>query len=142
VRELTDRLNIDGLNAEELPDNAGALECENLSISAVPSTSPDQQSSFSLVAESNSSDSSSGTRRPCRFESRLFAGLADKIMYDHSKQQFILLADEGRQATVSNQRDGGDRQVLNGGRFEYYRDKNHLKANQITGVQSTGDLAD
>jgi hypothetical protein len=142
VRELNDRLNIDGLNAEELPDNAGALECENLSISAVPSTSPDQQSSFSLVAESNSSESSSGTRRPCRFESRLFAGLADKIMYDHSKQQFILLADEGRQATVSNQRDGGDRQVLNGGRFEYYRDKNHLKANQITGVQSTGDLAD
>ncbi len=142
VRELTDRLDIDGLNAEELPDNAGALECENLSISAVPGTAPEQQSSFSLVAESNSAESNSGTRRPCRFESRLFAGLADKIVYDHSKQQFILLADEGRQATVSNQRDGGDRQVLNGGRFEYYRDKNHLIANQITGVQSTGDLAD
>lgn len=141
VRELTDKLNFDGLNAEELPDNAGALKCENLSISSVPGTSSEQQSSFSLVAESNSAESSSGTRSPCRFESRLFAGLADKIIYDHSKQQFILLADEGRQATVSNQRDGGDRQVLNGGRFEYYRDKNHLKANQITGVQSTGDLA-
>ena len=141
VRELTDRLNIEGLSAEELPDNAGALKCENLSISVVPGTSPEEQSSFSLVAESNSAESSSGTRSPCRFESRLFAGLADKIIYDHSKQQFILLADEGRQATVSNQRDGGDRQVLNGGRFEYYRETNHLKANQITGVQSTGDLA-
>lgn len=142
VRELADRLNIENLSAEELPDNAGALKCENLSISAVPGTSPEQRSSFSLVAESNSAESSSVTRRPCRFESRLFEGTADRIMYDHSKQQFILLADEGRQATVSNQRDGGDRQVLNGGRFEYYRDKNHLKANQITGVQSTGDLAD
>lgn len=142
VRELTGRLNIDGLNAEELPDNAGALECENLSISAVPGTTPDQQSSFSLVAESNSREPQNGTRRPCRFESRLFAGLADKIVYDHSKQQFILLADEGRQATVSNQRDGGDRQVLSGGRFVYYRDRNHLIANQITGVQSTGDRAE
>lgn len=139
VRQLTDRLNIDGLTAEALPENTGALECENLSISVIPGATPEQDS-FSLVAESNSSESGAGTRSPCRFESKLFSGLADKIKYDHSKQQFILLADEGRQATVSYQREGGERQVLNGGRFEYYNDRPHILANQITGVQSTGGL--
>ena len=141
VRSLTDRLEIDGLSAEELPENTGALHCENLSISAIPGASKDLSTSFSLVAESNAAENGKGTRSPCRFESKMFAGVADKIKYDHSKQQFILLADEGRQATVSNQRDGGSRQVLNGGRFEYYTDRNHLVAEQITGVQSTGDLS-
>jgi hypothetical protein len=141
VRELTDRLSIDGLTAEELPENTGALECENLSVSAVPGVKPEEGASFSLVAESNSAGSGPGTRSPCRFESKLFAGLADKIKYDHSKQQFILLADEGRQAVVSYHPNGGKRQTLNGGRFEYYTDRNYLNANQITGVQSTGDLS-
>jgi hypothetical protein len=42
---------------------------------------------------------------------------------------------------VSHHQDGGQRQVLNGGQFEYYSDRNYLRANQITGVQSTGDLS-
>ncbi len=141
VRLLTDRLNIDGMSAEELPENTGALKCENLSLAVVPGMSSEDSTSFSMVAESNTSTSNRGTRIPCRFESKLFAGLADKIIYDHSKQQFILRADEGRQATVSYHPDGGKQQVLNGGQFEYYTDRNYLKANQITGVQSTGDLS-
>lgn len=140
VQRLTDRLNIDGMSAEELPENTGALKCENLAISVIQGQSADQQS-FSMVAESNSTGGNGGTRIPCRFESRLFSGLADKIIYDHSKQQFILRADKGRQATVSHHQDGGQRQVLNGGQFEYYSDRNYLRANQITGVQSTGDLS-
>ena len=140
VQRLTDRLNIDGISAEELPENTGALKCENLAISVIQGPAADQQS-FSMVAESNSTGGQGGTKIPCRFESRLFSGLADKIIYDHSKQQFILRADEGRQATVSHHQDGGQRQVLNGGQFEYYSDRNYLRANQITGVQSTGGLS-
>ena len=140
VQRLTDRLDIDGMSSEELPEDTGALKCENLAISVIQGQPADQQS-FSMVAESNSAGGNGGTKIPCRFESRLFSGIADKIIYDHSKQQFILRADEGRQATVSHHQDGGQRQVLNGGQFEYYSDRNYLRANQITGVQSTGDLS-
>jgi lipopolysaccharide export system protein LptA len=140
VSRLTDRLKIDGLSTDELPENTGALECENLSISVVPGPEANPNTSFSLVAESNSTGRNIGTRSPCRFESKLFAGLADKIQYDHSKQQFILRADEGRQATVSYYPDGGKRQVLNGPLFEYYSDRNYLKG-QISGVQSSGDFS-
>lgn len=140
VQQVTDRITIDGVSPEDLPDNTGAIECENLTVEVIPGVTVDQPMSFSLVARSNGLENLSGTRSPCRFNSRLFGGVADQIKYDHSKEQFILLADQNRQATVTYHRDGSRRQVLNGGRFEYYADRNHLIAHQITGVQSSGEL--
>ena len=136
VRRLGDRISIDGLSVDELPEKTGSLGCENLSISVIPGNDPGEDS-FSMVAESNSSDTGKGTRTPCRLESQQFSGDADKITYDHSKQQFILRADEGRQATVTYRPDGGESQTLNGRSFQYYRDRNQLNANQITGVQAS-----
>jgi len=137
VRTLTDRITIDGLSVDQLPENTGSLGCENLSISAIPGATSNRDS-FSLVAESNAAGGNKGTRSPCRLESREFAGDADKITYDHSKQQFILRGDEGREAKVSYRQNGGEPQILRGGRFEYYSDRNELNANQITGVQASG----
>ncbi len=136
VRQLGDRITIDGLSVDELPEKTGSLGCENLSISAIPGTNA-KWNSFSMVAESNSSDSRKGTRTPCRLESQQFSGDADKITYDHAKQQFILRADEGRQARVSYRRDGGEPESLTGRDFKYYRDTNQLTATQITGVQAS-----
>jgi lipopolysaccharide export system protein LptA len=137
VRTLSDRISIDGLSVEQLPENTGSLGCENLSISAIPGATSNRDS-FSLVAESNAAGGNKGTRSPCRLESKQFAGDADKITYDHSKQQFILRGDEGREAKVSYRQNGGEPQILRGGRFEYYSDRNELNANQITGVQASG----
>lgn len=136
VRQLGDRISIDGLSVDELPEKTGSLGCENLSISAIPGTHA-KWNSFSMVAESNSSDSRKGTRTPCRLESQQFSGDADKITYDHSKQQFILRADEGRQARVSYRPDGGEPESLTGRDFTYYRGSNQLTATQITGVQAS-----
>jgi hypothetical protein len=139
VRTLDDKINIDGLGADELPENTGSMGCENLTVSmdAMENTA---EHSFSLVAESNSAGGGVGTRAPCRLESQQFSGDADKITYDHSKQQYILRADEGRQAKVTYQPNGREPQTLTGRRFDYYADRNQLQADQITGVQGTGDL--
>lgn len=139
VRTLDDKINIDGLGADELPLNTGSMGCENLTVS-MNSTEGSAENSFSLVAESNGAGGGTGTRAPCRLESREFSGDADKITYDHSKQQYILRADEGRQAKVTYQPNGREPQTLTGRRFDYYADRNQLQADQITGVQGTGDL--
>ncbi|MFN5900894.1 MAG: hypothetical protein ACK48Y_25420, partial [Planctomyces sp.] len=81
-----------------------------------------------------------GTRAPCRLESRFFSGDSDNINYDNSNQQYIFRAEEGRQAKVTYLPHNGQPQVLTGRRFEYYSDRNYLNANQITGVQTSGGL--
>lgn len=139
VRSLDDRIRIDGMGVSELPDQTGSMGCENLTVSLSPGDG-ETEDSFSLVAESNAAGNTAGTRAPCRLESRLFSGDADKITYDHAKQQYILRAEEGRQAKVTYVPDNGEPQTLTGRRFEYYSDRNQLHANQITGVQATGDL--
>lgn len=139
VRTLDDKINIDGLGADELPSNTGSMGCENLTVS-MNTPEGSTENSFSLVAESNGAGGVSGTRAPCRLESKEFSGDADKITYDHSKQQYILRADEGRQAKVTYQPNGREPQTLTGRRFDYYADRNQLQADQITGVQGTGDL--
>ncbi|MBL8812688.1 MAG: hypothetical protein JNM43_21160 [Planctomycetaceae bacterium] len=139
VRTLDDKINIDGLGADELPSNTGSMGCENLTVS-MNTPEGSAENSFSLVAESNGAGGISGTRAPCRLESKEFSGDADKITYDHSKQQYILRADEGRQAKVTYQPNGREPQTLTGRRFDYYADRNQLQADQITGVQGTGDL--
>ncbi len=139
VASLEDRLNVDGLGVSELPENSGSMGCENLTVSVTPGLEG-HESSFSLVAESNLSGTGRGTRAPCRLESRLFSGDADRITYDHARQQYILRAEEGRQARVTYVPNGGEPQSFTGRRFEYYADRNHLQANQVSGVQATGGL--
>ncbi len=137
VRQLGDRIDIDGMSVNELPDKTGSLSCENLSVSRIPGLSENDRS-FSLVAESNSGQGGSGTHSPCRLGSREFAGEADKITYDHSKQQFILRADEGRQAKVTLREDNGEPRSVFGRGFAYYSDTHELTANEVTGVQGSG----
>ena len=140
VRQMGDRILLDGLNVNELPPNTGSMRCENLSFSQIESGDSDAAAQFTMVAESNTSDGNTGTRAPCHLESSEISGDADKIKYDSSKQQFILLADKGRQATVSyRQAPGAAPETLTGPKFEYYRDRNQLTG-EITGVQTAGDL--
>ncbi len=141
VRQMGDRIVLDGLNVNELPPNTGSLRCENLSFSQIESGDSAAASHFAMVAESNTSDGFTGTHAPCHLESSEISGDADKITYDSSKQQFILRADKGRQATVSYRRaPGAAPETLTGQQFEYYRDRNQLRASEITGVQTAGDL--
>ena len=139
VASLQDRLSVDGLGVNELPENTGSMGCENLTVSITPGAE-NGRSSFSLRAESNVAGAGKGTRAPCRLESRLFSGDADQITYDHSKQQYILRAEDGRQARVTYVPNNGEPQSLTGRRFEYYADRNHLNANHVSGVQATGGL--
>ncbi|MFN5286260.1 MAG: hypothetical protein ACK5KS_15680 [Planctomyces sp.] len=142
VRSLDEKISLERVSVAELPDQTGLMGCENLtvSLSAGGGSAGGDGRSFSLVAESNAAGGGTGTRAPCRLESRLFSGDADKITYDHAKQQYILRAEEGRQAKVTYLPHNGQPQVLTGRRFEYYSDRNYLNANQITGVQTSGGL--
>lgn len=139
VRSLNDKLQLEHLTMGELPDNTGTLGCENLTVSRLPQA--DGSGHFlTLVAESNTSNGAGGTRSPCRMESRLFSGVADKITIDHSKKQYILRAEEGRRARVSYLPDAGQLQTLVGRRFVYYAGRNELSAEQIFGLQAGGGL--
>ena len=141
VRQMGDRIVLDGLNVNELPPNTGSMRCENLSFSQIESGDSQGAAQFSMVAESNTMDGAGGTHAPCHLESNEISGDADRITYDSSKQQFILRADKGRQATVSyRQAPGAAPETLSGQQFEYYRDRNQLRASEITGVQTAGDL--
>jgi len=141
VRQMGDRIVLDGLNVNELPPNTGSMRCENLSFSQISSSDVSAQAQFEMVAESNMSEEFSGTRAPCHLESSEISGDADWIKFDSSKQQYILRAGKGRQATVSYRRaPGAAPETLTGQQFEYYSERNQLKAHEITGVQTAGDL--
>jgi hypothetical protein len=141
VRQMGDRIVLDGLNVDELPPYTGSMRCENLSFSQIESGESEGAAQFSMVAESNTADGANGTHAPCHLESNEISGDADKITYDSSKQQVIFRADQGRQATVSwRQKPDAAPETLSGQQFEYYRDRNQLRASEITGVQTTGDL--
>ena len=141
VRQMGEKIVLDGLNVNELPLNTGSMRCENLSFSQIESSDNQGPPQFEMVAESNTDDGHSGTRAPCHLESIEISGDADEIKYDSSKQQFILRGDKGRQAMVTFRADpSADAQTLTGEQFDYYRERNKLVASEITGVQTTGDL--
>jgi hypothetical protein len=125
VRRLGDRIVVDVLDTRKLPEQTGILRCEEMTVSVIPGLTEDQNS-FSLSASTNA-----------RLESRRFSGDADRITYDHSKQQFILKSEGDTLATVYH-RPGTSEKVNNlvGKRFEYYPGRNQLTANQITGVRA------
>ncbi len=94
---------------------------------AAVSTPVPGETSFTLEAERNA-----------RLESNLLSGDADRITYDHVKEQFILRATRESPATVFHRPGArGEVRSLVGQRFEYYPTRDHLVANEISGVQGS-----
>ena len=120
ARRVDEKINFDSIATAHLPERAGILSAEQLTISAVP-LADSASDSFAIVAKENA-----------RLESQTISGTADIITYDHSKEQFILRA-EGRGAVVVNHRAGLNSKFnkLVGKRFEYYRRTNQLNAEEI-----------
>ena len=120
ARRVDEKINFDHTATAQLPERAGILSAEELTISAVP-LADSESDSFAIVAKENA-----------RLESQTISGTADVITYDHSKEQFILRA-EGRGAVTVNHRASPDSKFdkLVGKRFEYYRRTNQLNAEEI-----------
>ncbi len=120
VRRVDEKIDFDNIATAQLPERAGILSAEELTISAVP-LAESESDSFAIVAKENA-----------RLESQTISGTADVITYDHSKEQFILRA-EGRGSVTVNHRVSLDSQFnkLVGKRFEYYRRTNQLNAEEI-----------
>ena len=126
VRRVDEKIDIRNVPVEDLPENAGILKSEYLTISGIDE-SEDSPQSFALVARQNAG-----------LWSRSISAGADVITYDHSKQQFIMRADGDGQVTVNHRAGSGNRfNQFNGNRFEYYRRTNQLKGDRIRGLDYT-----
>ena len=127
ARRVDEKINLeDVLTADQLPERAGILQAEQVTVSAIGAAS-DPASSFAIVARENA-----------RLESRSLSASADVITYDHQKQQFIIRA-EGDATVTVNHRDsfGGKFNHVTGKRFEYYRRTNQLSAAGFGGLKLT-----
>jgi hypothetical protein len=123
ARHIDDQINMD-VPTSELPERAGILLSELLTISAIDRGSK-SENSFEIVARDNA-----------RLRSRvLSASGADEIKYDHQKQQFIMKA-EGNGTVRVNHLDVRSNKVntLSGKHFEFYR-PNRLVAEGFGGLQ-------
>lgn len=111
---------------EDLPPRAGILRAHRLTIDGLE-RSPKSNTAFSLVARQNA-----------RLESQNLTARADVIVYDHSKQQFIIQA-EGDGRVVVNHRTGPEATFnrFYGKRFEYYRRTKELRSDRINGLDVT-----
>ena len=120
ARRVDEKINFDRIATAHLPERAGILSAEQLTIAAVPGADSDSDS-FAIVARENA-----------RLESQTISGTADIITYDHSKEQFILRA-EGNSSVAVNHRASLNSKFnkLVGKRFEYYRRTNQLNAEEI-----------
>lgn len=124
VRHPGDKVIVDAVDTENLPAQAVILQCETLTVAAIPATPPAERS-FSLTADHRA-----------RLRSQLFSGDADHITYDHSKNQFVLVSDDGQKASVSHRAEkDGSSSTFVGRRFEYYpKPRNKLVARDIDRV--------
>ena len=126
VRRIGEKIDIRNVPIEDLPERAGILRSEYLTISGVEAAD-DSSSSFAMVAKQNAG-----------LWSRSISAGADVITYDHSKQQFIMRADGDGQVTVNHRSGAGSHfNQFNGNRFEYYRRTNQLKGDRIRGLDVT-----
>ena len=126
TRRVDEKVDLQQVPREELPERAGILQAEELTMSSV-STANDQ-TMFSVVARNNA-----------RLVSQSIAASADVITYDHSKEQFIMRAEGGGRVKVSHRAGANGRtNRLTGSRFEYYRGTNRLKATEIEGLNIGG----
>lgn len=120
VRRVDERLDLHQVPTADLPELAGILQAEELTIGAIWGSS-DRPESFSLIG-----------RRNARLNSREISASADVITYDHEKEQFIIRAEGENTVTVNHRSGPGGRfNRTNGTRFEYYRKTNQLKADRI-----------
>ncbi|MCA9051352.1 MAG: hypothetical protein KDA89_21590 [Planctomycetaceae bacterium] len=128
VRRVDEEVDLSRVSTTQLPETAGMLSAERLTINAIPGPSEDSRS-FAIVARTNA-----------RLESQTISGNADVITYDHAKEQFILRAEGNGFANV-NHRSAPDGQFnrLVGKRFEYYRRTNELNADQIRSLDVLPD---
>ncbi|MEZ6125167.1 MAG: hypothetical protein R3C49_18625 [Planctomycetaceae bacterium] len=131
ARRVDERISLQEMPTDQLPERAGILQAELLTISSVPGHSVTDESKstpisagFAVVARGNS-----------RLESRSLSASADVITYDHQKQQFIIRA-EGDGTVIVNHRSGTGARFdqLKGKRFEYYRRTNQLNAAGLGGL--------
>ncbi len=126
VRRVDEKIDIRNVPIDDLPERAGILRSEYLTISGVEAAG-DSPRSFAMVARQNAG-----------LWSRSISAGADVITYDHSKQQFIMRADGDGQVTVNHRSGTGSRfNQFNGNRFEYYRRTNQLKGDRIRRLDVT-----
>jgi hypothetical protein len=124
VHRMGDSIDVNLVDTADLPPQAGILSCDSLTVASTSGQKSDSPS-FSLRAE-----------RRARLRSQLFSGDADLISYDHSKNQFVLMADEGHTANVAHRPEGAARPFSSSGRrFIYYpKPRNELKGDDIERV--------
>lgn len=123
TRHVDETVNLHETPTANLPERAGILQAESLTIGAVPGRTGGEDT-FSIDCRKNA-----------RLESRDISASADVITYDHAKEQFIIRAEGNNSVTVNHRRgSGGQFNRTSGSRFEYYRQTNQLKADQIDRV--------
>lgn len=120
TRRVDEAVNLQQIPTRDLPERAGILQAEQLTFGAIPGRNG-ASDSFSLLGRTNA-----------RLESRSISASADVITYDHQKEQFIIRAEGSKTVNVSHRTGvGGQFNRTSGSRFEYYRQTNQLKADQI-----------
>lgn len=119
ARRVDEKISLDLIPVEDLPEKAGLLRAEQVTLSVT------DDEAFSMIARDNA-----------RLESQTLSASADVITYDHLKQQFIIRT-EGDNEVIAVHRSAPGRpgNRLKGKRFEYYRRSNQLKADGIGGLQ-------
>ena len=124
VSRVDERINLQQTPTAELPDDAGILQAETVTIAAIWGAG-DKPESFSLNCQKNA-----------RLDAKVISASADVITYDHSKEQFIIRAEGDNRVTVNHRSGtGGQFNRTSGTRFEYYLQTNQLDADKIDGLK-------
>lgn len=131
IRRVDEKISMD-VSIRDLPQKAGFLRAEQLTVSAID----DESKNTSIRDESDTVDFAVVASENARLESKTLAASADVITYDHQKQQFIMRA-EGDGIVVVNHRTGpgGALNHTTGRRFEYYRLTDSLSADGFGGLE-------
>ncbi|MEQ9409101.1 MAG: hypothetical protein RIK87_15305 [Fuerstiella sp.] len=119
ARRVDEKINLQQIPTDELPERAGILQAETVTFGAIWGRDG-AADSFSIVC-----------RRNARLESRSISASADVITYDHGKEQFIIRAEDGNSVNVNHRTGNGRFNRTSGNRFEYYRQTNQLKADKV-----------
>ena len=115
VQDLDDKIDLESIPAEEMPEDSRVLQAEEVYLVAIPGTDGDE---FSMTALGNA-----------RLESRDLSGDADKITYDHSKSQIVLTGEAGRMVNGRHRPSGkGPLQIMKGPWFEYNLETRQLRS--------------
>lgn len=113
---------------DELPEEGGTMECQELQVIQHESSKPGQ-SNVSLLGRKN-----------VRLESRAFEGRADEINYDQSKNRYVLNSLGRETATVwhSPGGQGGERKVANARKWVVVVDGDTVKEMRVENSTGAG----